>query len=98
MWPIFADPKTDFVFKRIFGTEPNKHLLIELLNSLLELEGPYRIDEITFLTPEQKAPSASSSCPSSTSSAKTPPGTSTSSRCRSSTSRPSRSESSTVFY
>ena len=56
MWPVFADPKTDFVFKRIFGTEPNKHLLIELLNSLLELEGPYRIDEITFLTPEQKVP------------------------------------------
>jgi len=21
MWPVFADPKTDFVFKRIFGTE-----------------------------------------------------------------------------
>lgn len=33
MWPVFADPKTDFVFKRIFGTEPNKHLLIELLNA-----------------------------------------------------------------
>ena len=40
-------PKTDFVFKRIFGNEPNKHLLIELLNSLLELEGPDRITEIT---------------------------------------------------
>jgi flagellar biosynthesis/type III secretory pathway protein FliH len=37
MWPVFADPKTDFVFKRIFGTEPNKHLLIELLNALLDL-------------------------------------------------------------
>jgi hypothetical protein len=21
MWPVFADPKTDFVFKRIFGAE-----------------------------------------------------------------------------
>ena len=36
--PTFADPKTDFVFKRIFGSEPHKHLLIELLNALLELE------------------------------------------------------------
>jgi len=56
MWPVFADPKTDFVFKRIFGTEPHKHLLIELLNSLLELEGPHRIEKITYLTPEQKVP------------------------------------------
>lgn len=56
MWPVFADPKTDFVFKRIFGTEPNKHLLIELLNSLLELEGIQRIEAITYLTPEQKVP------------------------------------------
>ncbi len=56
MWPVFADPKTDFVFKRIFGAEPNKHLLIELLNSLLELEGADRIEEITYLAPEQKIP------------------------------------------
>ncbi len=33
MRPTFADPKTDFVFKRIFGgrpsgAEPHKHLLI----------------------------------------------------------------------
>jgi predicted transposase/invertase (TIGR01784 family) len=56
MWPVFADPKTDFVFKRIFGSEPNKHLLIELLNSLLELEGPYRIEQVTYLRPEQRIP------------------------------------------
>ncbi|MCP4662873.1 MAG: hypothetical protein GY856_46370, partial [bacterium] len=34
MQPIFADPKTDFIFKRIFGTESHKHLLVELLNAL----------------------------------------------------------------
>jgi predicted transposase/invertase (TIGR01784 family) len=56
MWPVFADPKTDFVFKRIFGSEANKHLLIELLNSLLELDGGDRITELTYLTPEQKIP------------------------------------------
>jgi len=32
MRPVFADPKTDFVFKRIFGSEVHKPLLIELLD------------------------------------------------------------------
>ncbi len=58
MFPIFADPKTDFVFKRIFGTEPNKRLLIELLNALLELEGEQRIDDLTYLSAEQRVPVA----------------------------------------
>ncbi|MCP4548072.1 MAG: transposase, partial [bacterium] len=53
MRATFADPKTDLVFKRIFGSEPHKHLLVELLNALLELEGDRRIDDVTFLTPEQ---------------------------------------------
>src|SRR5215470_10238152 len=34
MRPVFADPKTDFVFKRIFGSEVHKPLLIELLNAI----------------------------------------------------------------
>jgi predicted transposase/invertase (TIGR01784 family) len=51
--PTFADPKTDFVFKRIFGAESHKHLLIELLNALLELDGPRRILELEHLSPEQ---------------------------------------------
>jgi len=58
MLPIFADPKTDFVFKRIFGTEAHKHLLIELLNALLELEGDRRIVDLVHLTPEQSVPLA----------------------------------------
>jgi predicted transposase/invertase (TIGR01784 family) len=53
MRPVFADPKTDFIFKRIFGSEPHKHLLIELLNSLLELEGASRIRDLTYLPAEQ---------------------------------------------
>ncbi len=56
MQPIFADPKTDFIFKRIFGAEPHKHLLVELLNALLELKGEYRIRELSFLPPEKKVP------------------------------------------
>ncbi len=58
MLPTFADPKTDFVFKRIFGTEAHKHLLIELLNALLELDGGRRIVDLEYLTPEQSVPLA----------------------------------------
>ena len=29
------DPKVDIVFKRLFGTEPNADLLIDLLNAVL---------------------------------------------------------------
>jgi predicted transposase/invertase (TIGR01784 family) len=56
MRPVFADPKTDFIFKRIFGSEPHKHLLIELLNTLLELEGDRRIRDLTYLPAEQMVP------------------------------------------
>ena len=56
MRPVFADPKTDFVFKRIFGSEIHKPLLIELLNSLLELEGDHRIVDLKFLSSEQRVP------------------------------------------
>lgn len=34
----YIDPFTDFGFKRIFGTEENKHLLISFLNDLLDIE------------------------------------------------------------
>jgi predicted transposase/invertase (TIGR01784 family) len=56
MRATFADPKTDLVFKRIFGSETHKHLLVELLNALLELEKDRRIDDVTFLPPEQTPP------------------------------------------
>jgi hypothetical protein len=35
MVPVFADPKTDVVFKRIFDAEAHKDLLVALLNDLL---------------------------------------------------------------
>jgi hypothetical protein len=31
----YIDPLIDFAFKKIFGTEPNKDLLIALLNEIL---------------------------------------------------------------
>ena len=51
--PVFADPKTDLVFKRIFGTVERKPLLIALLNDLLELEGEHRILNLQHLSLEQ---------------------------------------------
>ncbi len=56
MRAVFADPKTDFVFKRIFGTESHKPLLIELLNALLELDEEHRIVDLKYLSPEQHVP------------------------------------------
>jgi len=54
MLPVFADPKTDVVFKRIFGAEEHKPLLIALLNDLLELSGTHRIRSVEHLTLEQR--------------------------------------------
>ncbi|MCK5725297.1 MAG: PD-(D/E)XK nuclease family transposase [Thiotrichaceae bacterium] len=34
----YIDPFTDFGFKRIFGSEENKHLLISFLNDLLDID------------------------------------------------------------
>ena len=53
MQPVFADPKTDFVFKRIFGTVEHKSLLISLLNHMLELEGERRILDVQHLSGDQ---------------------------------------------
>jgi predicted transposase/invertase (TIGR01784 family) len=51
--PVFADPRTDLVFKRIFGAAERKPLLIALLNDLLELEGEHRILDLQHLSLEQ---------------------------------------------
>jgi predicted transposase/invertase (TIGR01784 family) len=50
---VFADPKTDFVFKRIFGAEARKPLLIALLNHLLEFDGDRRILDVQHLSSDQ---------------------------------------------
>ena len=36
---VYINPLTDFGFKRIFGTEANKDLLIDFLNAFLDIEG-----------------------------------------------------------
>ncbi len=41
---------TDFGFKRVFGTEPQKHLLIDFLNTLLPTE--HQIEDVSFRNSE----------------------------------------------
>ncbi len=48
----YVNPFTDFGFKKLFGEEPNKDLLLDFLNELLrEQEG--EIKELTYLKNEQ---------------------------------------------
>ena len=47
----FINPFTDVGFKRIFGQEMSKDLLIDFLNSLME--GERHIEDVTFLDKEQ---------------------------------------------
>ena len=48
----YISPFTDFGFKKLFGTEPNKDLLIDFLNELLKKDEGKIID-LTFLPKEQ---------------------------------------------
>ena len=52
--PVFADPKTDFAFHRIFGSERHKVALLGFLNDILSLDGEHRIVDVTFLDPVQR--------------------------------------------
>lgn len=52
--PVFADPKTDFTFHRIFGSDKHKVALIGFLNDILALDGERRITDVTFLDPAQR--------------------------------------------
>jgi predicted transposase/invertase (TIGR01784 family) len=56
--PTFADPKTDFAFKRIFGSEEHKDVLVAFLNNMLDLDEPHRIVTVELLAPEQRPPVA----------------------------------------
>ncbi|MGC0372434.1 MAG: hypothetical protein DGJ47_001147, partial [Rickettsiaceae bacterium] len=49
----FLDPKNDICFKRIFGTEKNKDILIHFINDVMGFEGGDVIEDVTFLSPVQ---------------------------------------------
>ena len=48
---VFSTPKTDFAFKRIFGSEQSKDILLSFLNAILGLESPYRIAKLSIIDP-----------------------------------------------
>ena len=49
----YLDPKNDIAFKRIFGTEKNKDILICLLNEVLRNQLDNKILDVSFLKPHQ---------------------------------------------
>ena len=49
----FVDVKTDIAFKKIFGNEQHKEILIGFLNAVLELPGDKRIKDLTLKNPWQ---------------------------------------------
>jgi predicted transposase/invertase (TIGR01784 family) len=49
----FLDVKTDFAFKKVFGSERSKPILINFLNALLEYEGEHAITDLTIIDPYQ---------------------------------------------
>jgi predicted transposase/invertase (TIGR01784 family) len=52
--PVFGDPKTDFVFQRVFGSEDHKTALLGFLNDILQLDEAHRVTSVTLLPPEQR--------------------------------------------
>jgi len=50
----YLNPKNDVAFKRIFGTEKNKDILISMLNAVVGNQLHTPIHEITFLSPFQE--------------------------------------------
>ncbi len=49
----FADPKSNIAFKKIFGNDNKKEILISFLNAVLDFKGEKEIKEITILDPYQ---------------------------------------------
>lgn len=49
----FLDVKTDFAFKKVFGSEQSKHILISFLNALLDYQGGDTITDLTIIDPYQ---------------------------------------------
>ena len=51
------DPKVDIIFKRLFGTEANADLLIDLLNAVLDFPPEHAVTAVEILNPfdEQEA-------------------------------------------
>ncbi|MDJ1305542.1 MAG: Rpn family recombination-promoting nuclease/putative transposase [Candidatus Midichloria sp.] len=55
----YLDPRNDLAFKKIFGVEKNKHVLMDFLNDVLYRGGKDLITEVLFLNPTQNPEVAS---------------------------------------
>ena len=49
----FLDPKNDVAFRKIFGTESNKDILIHFINDILELKDDSKIEDVEYLATVQ---------------------------------------------
>jgi predicted transposase/invertase (TIGR01784 family) len=49
----FVDIKNDIAFRKIFGNEKKKIILISFLNAIMQLEGENRIADVTIANPYQ---------------------------------------------
>ncbi|KIE04872.1 putative transposase [Candidatus Jidaibacter acanthamoeba] len=49
----YLDPKNDIAFKKIFGSEKNKDIVVHFLNDILGKTGEGKIKEVSFLNPVQ---------------------------------------------
>jgi predicted transposase/invertase (TIGR01784 family) len=49
----FLDIKTDYAFKKVFGSEESKNILLSFLNSLIEFEDGSIIEDLTIVDPYQ---------------------------------------------
>ena len=49
----FADVKNDIAFRKIFGNENKKEVLISFLNAILDFKGNHKITDVTILNPYQ---------------------------------------------
>ena len=47
----FLDIKTDYAFKKVFGSETSKEILISFLNSIIEFNNNQKIKDLTILDP-----------------------------------------------
>jgi predicted transposase/invertase (TIGR01784 family) len=49
----YLNPRNDTVFRKLFGTEDNKDVLIRFLNTILELKDQSLIEDVDFMNPWQ---------------------------------------------
>lgn len=47
----FLDVKTDFAFKKVFGSEGSRDILISFLNAIIYADSPRKIQDATVVDP-----------------------------------------------